>query len=137
MTVFQIIAVSFLVLLIAFSAWKMIQKKARKRVALTWILLWVFALAAVLVPDKITKLAHFLEIKRGADLILYCTVFAGLVSFFYLLTKLRAIQRQITLLTRQLAIKNADEPRFHETVTKNAPESNKDVKEDVVDPEGR
>ena len=124
MTIFQIVAVSFLALLIAFSTWKMIQKKARRRVALTWILLWFFALAAVLVPEKITKLAHFLGINRGADLILYCAVLAGLVSFFYLLTKQRATQRQITMLTRQLAIKNADDPA-------------EDVKEDGVDPEGR
>lgn len=108
MTVFQYITIGILGLLTVFSIWALARGRARPLVAVAWIMVWISALAAILFPEAITVVAQFLGIKRGADLILYGSVLASLMGFFYLLTKFRATQRQITLLTRKMAIYDAE-----------------------------
>jgi len=110
MTVFQYVAIGLLGLLVAFSFWNMVRGRARRIVAIAWILVWTATACAILWPESITTVAKALGIRRGADLVLYGSVLAGLMGFFYLLTKQRATQRQITMLTRRMAIDGARRP---------------------------
>jgi len=108
MNVFQYISIGVLGLLTAFSIWAMLRGRARPAVAIGWVLVWLSTLVAILFPEAVTSLARNLGIQRGADLVLYAAVLAGLMGFFFLLTKFRATQRQITLLTRRIAIYDAE-----------------------------
>ena len=107
MTVFQYIAIVLLVLLTILSIWAVLRRKARPLVGIAWIFVWIATTIAIIFPDSITIIARLLGIKRGADLVLYGSVLAGLVGFFFLLTKFRSTQRQITILTRKIAIYDA------------------------------
>jgi hypothetical protein len=82
----------------------------RKRVAAFWMLIWVAAGIAALWPRSTVLVARALGIGRGADLVLYCSVFAMLTGFFYIYTRFRRLDRSLTLLVRQLAIENAIAP---------------------------
>ena len=85
----------------------------RKRIALFWSLLWVGAGVAAIWPRSTVIVARALGIGRGADLILYCSVFAMLIGFFYVYTRFRKLDRAFTLLVREIAIQHpiAPEPR--------------------------
>ena len=80
---------------------------ARKRVVAFWMSIWLLGAASITWPHATAIVAHRLGIGRGADLLLYVSVLAMVVAFFYVYTRFRRLDRQITLLVRRLAIQNA------------------------------
>lgn len=70
------------------------------------IFLALVVVGAVLVanPDLSTEIAHRLEIGRGTDLIFYVFIIASLFFAVTVTTRQRQMQRQITLLVRQMAL---------------------------------
>ena len=83
---------------------------ARKRIVVLWLLIWGSGGVAIVWPRSTMIVAHALGIGRGADLLLYLSVLGSLVGFFYIYTRFRRLDRQITVLVRRLAIENAKEP---------------------------
>src|SRR5216684_4703882 len=61
----------------------------------------------VWVPSHATRLAEFVGIGRGVDLIIYIWIVISLLVLLNLHLKLRAQMELITVLTRELAIANA------------------------------
>jgi hypothetical protein len=47
-----------------------------------------------------------LGIRRGADLLVYCMVLGFLVGFYVVYLKFRQLTREITVLTRELALRD-------------------------------
>jgi hypothetical protein len=80
---------------------------ARKRVVAFWMAVWAVGAASIIWPHATAVIAHRLGIGRGADLLLYVSVLVMFVAFFYVYTRFRRLDRQITLLVRRLAIQNA------------------------------
>jgi hypothetical protein len=80
---------------------------ARKRVVAFWLTVWCVGAASIVWPHATAVVAHRLGIGRGADLLLYVSVLVMFVAFFYVYTRFRRMDRQITLLVRRLAIQNA------------------------------
>jgi hypothetical protein len=71
----------------------------------------VLALAAagvifVLRPDASTRIAHFLGVGRGVDLMLYIFLIATVYALMQLYARVRTLDWQITQLSRALAIAN-------------------------------
>jgi len=83
-----------------------VRLQAGKRLAFVAFLL--FAAYAVVRPDDITAIAHWVGVGRGADLVLYATVvaFVFVVINFYLRT--REMERRITDLARAVALRDAE-----------------------------
>ena len=83
-----------------------VRLQAGKRLAFVAFL--VFAAYAVVRPDDITAIAHWVGVGRGADLVLYATVvaFVFVVINFYLRT--RDMERRITELARAVALRDAE-----------------------------
>ncbi len=82
--------------------------------AIRRLLLLAFMAAAatsLVVPQLWTEAAALLGVGRGTDLLLYLTIlaFLGFVATSYL--RFRDMQRQITALTRRLALDEALPPR--------------------------
>jgi hypothetical protein len=71
-------------------------------------LLWAAAGLAVIQPDLTTKVAHTVGIRRGADLLLYCAVVAMIAGFLMIYVRLRRLRREITLLVRELALRDGE-----------------------------
>jgi hypothetical protein len=79
---------------------------------------WLSALVAILCPDRVTAVALFLGIKRGADLVSYLAILAMLGLAFYGYSCYVRLQSQVTSLARTLAILQARQaPDAQETDT--------------------
>lgn len=107
---FQILALTLLVMIVVVTFEAAARGGIRKRIATLWLLVWGAAGTAVVWPQSTALVATALGIGRGADLILYCTVVATMVGFFYVYTRFRRLDRQLTLLVRRLAVLNAQPP---------------------------
>ena len=80
---------------------------ATRREGVLWALVWVAAGVAIIWPEVTTVVARWLGIQRGADLILYCAVVVMMIGFLMIYVRLRHLRRELTLLVRQIAIRDA------------------------------
>lgn len=65
------------------------------------------AMLAILFPDVTTRISHLLGVGRGVDLILYLMIVFLLFVVTGLRLRLGQVQRNLTLLTRQIAFLQA------------------------------
>lgn len=107
MRLFQILALPFIAVMLIVSARSFVGARARPLASAFWLLLWSAAGIAIVVPDATTRVARLLGIQRGADLLVYSTVLGFLVGFYLVYLKVRQLTREITVLTRELAILDA------------------------------
>ena len=107
MNLFQILAVGVVAGLFCLSLAAMLRGWATRREGLAWAVVWLATGVAIARPGLTIVVAKALGIGRGADLVLYCTVIVMLVGFFMVYARLRRLRRDLTLLTRHLAIRDA------------------------------
>lgn len=85
---------------------------ARRRLAArfgaAWIALWIAAAAALADPEILVRIAHFLGIGRGADLVLYLAILSSFAAFFVTYLRFRRVDEQLTKIVRHLAIRDAE-----------------------------
>ncbi len=110
MTAFQIAGLSLCGLMALASLRSLIVRPGRRTAPLFWLVVWSAATAAFVAPDATTVLARTLGIERGADMVLYSAALAGAVGFWIVSLRLRAQNRAITRLARELALRDAREP---------------------------
>ncbi len=110
MSTFQYIGSAFILFLVVITVVGLIRGRTRRGAALLWLLVWLAAGAAILVPGITTRAANFLGIERGADLVFYCAVLGGLVGFFLVFLRMRSLNRKMTRLVRAIAMENPREP---------------------------
>jgi hypothetical protein len=106
MNLFQAIVLGLFVFLAVLTVSSSLRGNVRKRVALFWLLVWGSGAVAMIWPRTTVIVANRLGIGRGADLLLYSSVLAMLAGFFYVYTRFRKLDRQLTLLVRRLAIEH-------------------------------
>ena len=104
MTVFQWLAGGFMLVLVCAEIYLQYTGGARRLISSVRLVTWLSAAFFIFRPDATGAVANFLSIGRGADVLLYCTVIAFLVSFFYVIHALEKQREQITSLVRKLAI---------------------------------
>jgi len=107
MSLFQLVAIPLLVVMSLISARNLFQR-ARLLASLAWTLLWLAGLVAVINPDETTEIAKLVGIRRGADLLIYSAVLGFGVGFYVVSLRLRQMSREITLLTREVALLEAE-----------------------------
>lgn len=107
MRLFQLVAIPLMVVMLLVSARNLFQR-ARFLVSLAWMVLWIAGLLAVIYPDETTEIAKLVGIRRGADLLIYSAVLAFIVGFYVVSLRLRQMSREITLLTREVALLEAE-----------------------------
>ncbi len=110
MRLFQILVLPFIAAMFVVSARSLFRVRARPLASAFWLLVWSAAGVAVAQPEMTTQVARVLGIRRGADLLMYCTVLGFLVGFYVVYLKVRQLTREITVLTRELAILDARRP---------------------------
>ncbi|MGD8859785.1 MAG: DUF2304 domain-containing protein [Myxococcales bacterium] len=110
MNAFQYLVLLLLLVLGLQTLRGVLRGQMRKRIALFWLLIWSGAAVVVSAPRLTIVVARFVGIGRGADLVLYASVLLTLVGFFYIYTRFRRLDRQITLLVRRLAVENPSQP---------------------------
>lgn len=103
----QFVLIAAIVLLAAFV---MRRTGSDSHLAIRRILFGVFVLAAilsVLFPQWLTWLANLVGVGRGTDLLLYALVLVFLVFVWTQYRRNTALQRQLTLLARKVALLEA------------------------------
>lgn len=108
MRLFQVIAVPFIAAMLVVSLRSLLSGRGRVVASLFWVLLWLASLVAVLYPESTTKVAQAVGIGRGADLLLYLAVLASIVAFSVVSLRMRQLSREITVLTREVALLDAE-----------------------------
>ena len=86
----------------------------RKRIVVFWLFVWGSSGLALVWPESTAIVARALGIGRGTDLVLYVSVIVMLTGFFYVYSRFRRMDRQMTELVRKLAIDRALPPRPQE-----------------------
>jgi hypothetical protein len=107
MSLFQALVLMVFVMLAASTLSAGLRGVVRKRILIFWLTVWAAGSIAIVWPHSTAVVAHALGIGRGADLVLYSSVLVMFVAFFYVYTRFRRVDRQLTLLVRRLAIQNA------------------------------
>jgi hypothetical protein len=114
MNLFQTLVLGLFVVLALFTVSAGMRGAVRKRIVTFWLFVWLAGSTAIIWPHSTALIAHALGIGRGADLLLYSSVLVMCVAFFYVYTRFRRLDRQITLLVRRLAIQHAEPGRTAE-----------------------
>lgn len=106
------IQILLIVAIIILAAFMMRRTGADSHLAIRRILLGLFVLAAVLsvlFPQWLSWLAQLIGVGRGTDLLLYALVVVFLVFVYTQYRRNLALQRQLTLLARKIALLDATE----------------------------
>ena len=113
-----------LVLLLAmFMTWRRLKQKAIRPVeAYVWSLVWLGAAVVVVQPDITSRVAQFVGVGRGADLVVYTAVIVLLILVFRLHVAHAALERTLTDLVRREALRDAQGAQSHESIV-SSPES--------------
>lgn len=101
---FQFIFIAFTAVVLFSLIKKQKEHVLSTKAFLFWILLWVFALGVVLLPNSTSKIAATFGVGRGVDLIIYCAIAAIFFLISGLHIKLLSQRREITRVTRKLAL---------------------------------
>ncbi|CED90181.1 DUF2304 domain-containing protein [Actinomyces succiniciruminis] len=110
----QIIIQVVLIAAVAAMGWMMLRspggarhQAGRRLLTLAFV---IFAIAAIVAPSLLTRLAHLVGVGRGTDLLLYALVVAFLFQILSSFRRNAARERQITRLARRVALDAAPPP---------------------------
>lgn len=78
------------------------------REALLWSVLWVAAAGAVMLPWVTTRIAQFVGVGRGADLVLYASVSILFLLVFKLFIEHEKLERKLTDIVRHDALRDLE-----------------------------
>lgn len=104
MTLFQWLAGGLMAALAVAEIVLQCLQMSRRSISSIRLCVWVAALILILNPSLTDVLANLLSVGRGVDVILYFTVIAFVISFFYVIHALEKQREQLTLLVRTIAI---------------------------------
>ena len=121
MTLFQVAALILVAVMCVATLTAFFRSGFARRDALAWSLVWGAAGVAIAWPELTTWAARRLGIRRGADLVLYCAVVVMMVGFLMVYSRLRQVRRDLTLVVRHLALREADGPPDAVSDTTDAP----------------
>jgi hypothetical protein len=93
---------------VAVYAW--LQRARARLLSWTMILICLFGEILVLNPELATRIAHWMGVGRGADLVVYCFIVASLGLIMNLHLRLHALHEDFTELARRVALRDAREP---------------------------
>jgi hypothetical protein len=108
MNLFQAVGITLVGLLLVVSVREGVKRP--RAATWAWVLLLVSGLVLLAWPDLSFELAAVFGIQRGADLVLYTAVLAGVLGFFLLYLRLRWMEHQVTVLVRELALRSPSLP---------------------------
>ena len=109
MEIIQILALIFAV----FALFKiLLQVKNREiniEAAIFWIFIWVLVILMVVFPQTMSHLATLTGVGRGVDVVIYIAIIVLFYLHYRLYMKIENIEREITLLVREIALMKREE----------------------------
>lgn len=109
----QIILIAAIILIILRLIYKLKIKEINPQQFFSWLFLWLVAILAIGQPKLTVVLANQVGIGRGVDLVIYVAIIVIFYLMFRLLLRLEQIEKNITKIVRDDALKNisADEQK--------------------------
>ncbi|MFH2019837.1 MAG: DUF2304 family protein [archaeon] len=104
-TLLQILSLIFVFFVASRAVLRAKDRKISVGELLFWLCLWFGLIIVVFFPSLTSRLAEFIGVGRGADVILYISIAMIFYLIFRLYVKLEETEREITLLVREIAIK--------------------------------
>jgi len=104
----QIILLIVIAAVIARLIMKLKSKELSGRQFLLWLVLWLLAAVAAAWPDLTVRLANLVGVGRGSDLVVYAAMVFLFYFIFRLLLRIERIEKNLTKLVRQEALKDYD-----------------------------
>jgi hypothetical protein len=74
-----------------------------------WLVIWLLAAIVVVWPDITVWIANRVGVGRGSDLVIYLAIIFIFYSIFRLLLRLEKMEKNLTELVRQDALKKIDD----------------------------
>jgi len=108
MNAFQILLICVLAALASVIVALTVRRSIGRLAAAAWLAVIAAGAVFSIEPNWTTVIARRLGISRGTDLLLYLLVLAVLQGFLLIYLKLRRVRRELTLLVRELAIREAE-----------------------------
>ena len=103
----QIIALIIIAFFLARLFWQKQKKQVNANEFIFWLIFWLFAATAIISLKWIDKLVASIGFSgSGIDILLYITVIILLYLIFKLRLRLVKIEKDITKIVRNIAIKN-------------------------------
>ncbi len=106
---FQIILSTFVIYFI----WRMFSKKNKGVLKISelvgWLIVWLIVLSGLWWPGLLSLVAFKLGVGRGVDLAIYVALILQMFLIFRLFVKADRQQQEITIITRKIAIQDANQ----------------------------
>lgn len=109
MLIIQIVLILFFILAIISTIFRFRSGQVSRGRLLILCLFWLLAVVVVIIPNSTNYLAGLVGIGRGADLIIYLSLALLFFINFNFFVKLEKANREITELTRALALKDSNQ----------------------------
>lgn len=101
-----------IIIFILFVLWRTVLRFKKgditSRELLIWLVFWVLVAAAAVNPKGTDVIAQWLGVERGADLLVYLSIIVLFFVAFRLIVKQEKIDRDITKIVRNTALKNKE-----------------------------
>lgn len=110
MNLFQWVALTFIGCSLLIEVFRAVRSRRLSWTKSFRISIWLGAAISVMNPGLVTQVAHTIGIGRGADVLIYVVTLTFIATTFYFYSRYTRLQRQITDLTRYLAIHEAKHP---------------------------
>lgn len=109
----QIIAAFFALFALSRAYLRFKERKLSSFAFIFWTIVWLVGTTAIFFPDLTTQTAKWVGIGRGVDAIIYASIIVIFYMVFRLYIKIEDTQKQITSLTRIIALKkpSKDNPK--------------------------
>jgi hypothetical protein len=104
----QLILVGTMVLALVMTWRRFSERVVSLREALLWSVLWIAAAGAVMLPWVTTRIAQFVGVGRGADLVIYASVSILFLLVFKLFIQHEKLERKLTELVRHDALRDLE-----------------------------
>lgn len=108
--IFQTFLIAFSVYAIARSMRQYAQKRVSKYWVAVWSVLWVIVIGVALMPQITDRIAQYVGVGRGADLLVYLAVTFLLYAVLRIMVRQQKISEEITELVRNIAIDHVERP---------------------------
>ena len=110
-TTIQILLLLFIVFAISRVILRTREKVISTRIALFWIVIWLAALAGVILPETTTRLASYFGVGRGVDVIVYISLALLFYLVFRIFVIVEDLRHEITTLVRLIALNKSPQKK--------------------------
>lgn len=110
-TSIQILLLAFVIFAISRVYLRLKENVISARLAVFWLLIWTAALVGISLPATTTRIAGFLGVGRGVDIIVYISLALLFYLVFRIYVMIEDLRHQITYIIREIALSNPSKTR--------------------------